>query len=219
MVKRIEVNAGERYGLLTIIQEAECRRTPKGFPYRMFHCRCECGNTVTSPLANLRYGKTRSCGCLVGKSSHPRHGHRPKGSASPTYCSWQAMKSRCCDTGDQAYGQYGGRGITVCDRWMHFEGFLEDMGIRPDGTSLDRLNTDGPYDPRNCRWATPSQQQRNRRCNQMVQCNGESHCLAEWADRIGMNVSTLWCRIFRSGWSVSKALTTPTLPPNKRRYQ
>src|SRR3990167_9282181 len=84
MVKRIEVNAGERYGLLTIIQEAECRRTPKGFPYRMFHCRCECGNTVTSPLANLRYGKTRSCGCLVGKSSHPRHGHRPKGSASPT---------------------------------------------------------------------------------------------------------------------------------------
>jgi len=149
----------------------------------------------------------------------PRHGHRPKGRApSPTYQSWHAMKSRCCSPADQAFEQYGGRGITVCEKWMRFEGFLGDMGERPEGTSLDRIDNDGNYEPGNCRWATPSEQQRNTRQNLMLTFDGATLCVAEWADRIGMNSNTLWSRIVKSGWPVEKALTTPPIPPNKRRY-
>ena len=147
----------------------------------------------------------------------PRHGHRPRGYASPTYQSWQAMKSRCCGPGDQAYSKYGGRGIKVCEKWMRFEGFLEDMGERPDGTSLDRIDNDGNYEPGNCRWATRKQQQRNTRANVMVTFGGESRCVAEWAELFGLNRDTLFCRIFRSGWPVERAMTTPPLPPSKRR--
>jgi hypothetical protein len=217
MVKRIHVKTGDRYGQLTVVKEAERGRTPKGFTFRRFQCRCACGKEVTSPLANLTKGHTKSCGCIVGKNSNPRHGHRPRGDASPTYQSWQAMKSRCCCLGDHAYSQYGGRGIKVCEKWMRFEGFLADMGQRPDGHSLDRIDNDGDYEPSNCRWATRSQQQRNTRGNRLLTFRGETMCVAAWAERIGLNESTLWCRITRSGWSVEDALTRPTLPPNKRR--
>lgn len=217
MVKRLQVKTGDRYGKLTIVEEVERGRTPKGYTYRRFLCKCDCGKESTTNLACLTQGKAKSCGCIKGKDSHPRHGYRLRDDTAPTYQSWTAMKSRCCCVGDQAYSQYGGRGITVCERWMRFEGFLADMGDRPDGTTIDRIDNDGNYEKSNCRWATRKQQQRNRHNNRMVTFNGDTRCVSEWAEIVGINVSTLWCRLTRSRWSVEKALTTPALPPDKRR--
>ena len=140
----------------------------------------------------------------------PRHGHRPKGRpASPTYQSWQAMKSRCCCPGDQAYSEYGGRGITVCEKWMRFDGFLDDMGERPDGTTLDRIDNNLGYDPSNCRWATPKRQQRNRRDTVFVTFDGKTYSIADWADILGIKKGTLRDRIVRYKWDTERALTEP----------
>ena len=105
----------------------------------------------------------RQCAIDATAERATRHGHssstRPN---SPTYMSWSAMKDRCGREGNVAWERYGGRGISVCDRWHTFDSFLADMGARPEGTSIDRINNDGNYEPTNCRWSTPREQQRNR---------------------------------------------------------
>lgn len=110
------------------------------------------------------------------------------------------MRRRCLDTGDKNYPRYGGRGITVCERWRtSFAPFLADMGDRPAGLSLDRRDNNGPYAPDNCRWATPTEQARNRRSNRLVTRDGETKPLAAWVERIGISASVVDARI-RSGW-------------------
>lgn len=129
-------------------------------------CRCECGIEKSVPAESLIRGKSKSCGCssnLFRSSKLLAHGHARGGKMSGTYRSWHSMRQRCENVNIPQYCDYGGRGITVCERWSSFEDFFADMGERPDGLTLDRINCNGNYEPGNCRWATPKQQTNNRR--------------------------------------------------------
>ncbi|KKM23233.1 hypothetical protein LCGC14_1617290 [marine sediment metagenome] len=127
---------------------------------------------------------------------------------STTYCSWSNMKTRCFNSNKDSYKHYGGRGITVCNHWLKFDNFLEDMGERPDGMTLDRIDNDGNYKPSNCQWATQKQQCRNKRGNRIMFLEEQSHCLREWADILKVSYGLLENRI-RRGWTDYQTLTIP----------
>ncbi len=129
-------------------------------------CLCDCGNFKTISRNKLITGHTKSCGCLVAEVSRRRfttHGHNSRGVRSSEYTTWDAMIQRCTNPHCCQFRNYGGRGISVCKRWMKFENFFADMGRRPTGKSIDRINNNGNYEPGNCKWSTPSEQLRNRR--------------------------------------------------------
>lgn len=137
------------------------------------------------------------------------HGHACGRSPTPTYVSWAAMRARCTQPSHPKFALYGGRGISVCDRWQTFENFLADMGERPEGTTLDRHpNRDGNYEPGNCRWATDSEQNSHRSNNHLLTLEGVTLTVAAWARRVGLSKSTLRMRL-AAGWSTEAALTTP----------
>lgn len=152
---------GQTFGRLTVIS----RDGHIGVRAAWF-CRCECGRERRATTTDLQT-KTgpKSCGCYrKGPTAYyHRHGHSPQQGASATYFSWQAMLSRCGNPQNQAFKYYGGRGVTVCDRWRDFNHFLEDMGERPAGLTLDRIDPYGNYEPANCRWADAQLQSENTR--------------------------------------------------------
>lgn len=136
-----------------------------------------------------------------------KHGHNRRGKESRIYRVWANMIKRCNYIYCQHYDDYGGRGITVCDRWLKFENFLKDMGEIPPGLTIEREDNDKGYYKENCRWATRSQQQRNKRNNNLVTHQEKTQCLSAWAEELGINHRTLRSR-FLLGWSAEKALTT-----------
>lgn len=148
-------------------------------------------------LANGR-GKycSRTCSTLVN-SRH--HGHSRNGNQSPTYNTWASMRQRCTNPKATKWPAYGGAGITVCDRWSSFEAFLADMGERPEGRTLDRIDGSLGYSPENCRWASHREQQTNIRSNRLVHYGAETMPLTVLAQRLGIRPSTLVYRIAR-GW-------------------
>lgn len=127
-----------------------------------------------------------------------------------TYVSWEAMNQRCYDRKSINYRRYGGRGVMVCQRWREsFPSFLADMGERPSlAHSLDRIDNNGPYEPGNCRWATDKQQSRNRANNRLLTYKGETRCVMEWAEILGLSKHTIFNRL-REGWAVERIMTTP----------
>lgn len=139
------------------------------------------------------------------RSRRERHGL----CGTPTYRSWVAMKARCNNPNTKSYKDYGGRGIKVCDRWANsFVAFLEDMGERPEGETLDRIDLNGDYEPGNCRWLPRANQTRNTRRNKRITFRQETKTISEWAAEFGINPINLNRRL-RRGWSVEEALTTP----------
>lgn len=140
-----------------------------------------------------------------------KHGHNRRGETTATYRTWNAMLQRCTNPRHEKFSQYGGAGVTVCPRWHEFAAFVADMGERPDGMTIDRIVGARGYEPGNCRWATPKQQQRNISFNVNIEFDGKIQCLAAWAEEVGISKDTLGYRI-RKGWPVQKALlTTPRL--------
>ena len=129
-------------------------------------------------------------------------------SKTSTYKSWENMIQRCSNASLKSYKNYGGRGISVCYEWTKFEKFYADMGIKPNGCSIDRIDVNGNYDQLNCRWSTMKQQNRNRRNNRLIEFNGETMCVNEWAESLGINKRTLLNRL-TNGWEIKKALTHP----------
>lgn len=165
-ISRVKDKTGKIYGNLEVISFVRV----DSHHHSVWKCLCLCGNETEVPSPNLVSGSVKSCGCgeiQNRKTIRLTHGHKKERKRSPEYASWQAMKSRCMDKNNQAWKYYGGRGITVCERWINsFENFLADMGKKPSGGgwSIDRFpDNDGNYEPGNCRWATQKEQMSNTR--------------------------------------------------------
>lgn len=191
---------GALFGRLRVIDRFG---TDKSTRLILWRCQCVCGKYVVTRSHALRSGHTVSCGCAKKK-----HGL----GTSKTYYSWVEMKRRCLNKTRWEYLRYGARGITVCKRWLKFANFLEDMGIKPDGTTLDRLDGTRGYYKENCRWATAREQIINRSITRWITFRGETRCLSDWAVATGLPAHRIAQRIDNWGWSIKDALTQPIQP-------
>lgn len=194
---------GARYGRLVVTGDAP-RRNKKRF------CRyvCDCGKEIEANYDNVRRGKQSSCGCLkteVLRALRRTHG----GARTPEYSSWLSARERCNNTQASSYKNYGARGITFCERWASFENFLSDMGARPKGSSLDRIDVQKGYSPENCRWATIAEQATNKRDNHRITAFGETLTISQWSRRYGVYVTTIRERILK-GCAPEDAVSRPT---------
>ncbi len=179
----------KRFGRL----EVQYRFTPIGVYPIKWKCICDCGQEKFVFASNLRNGTTNSCGCLRSQLNGKRlttHGQ----TKSPTYRVWTGLRTRCTNTKSTNYASYGGRGIKCCDRWESFEAFLEDMGEKPEGKSIDRIDVNGNYEPSNCRWASKQEQAQNRRQTKLVNkdtllnfLRNQSYLTAEQQQKIANN--------------------------------
>lgn len=199
MAKKMSSLVGEVFGRFTVISFAGVRDNGVS----RWLCRCSCGSEVVHSRGNLKSGAATSCGCASKmRESHVKHGMF----GTPTYTCWAMMKQRCCNPNAARYDDYGGRGISVCERWESFENFLADMGEKPDGRTIERRDVNGNYEPSNCVWETPKAQARNRRNNRVVEFNGVSKCISEWSEELGIPYQRLYHRLVHAKWPVERAL-------------
>jgi hypothetical protein len=200
MVKPIDI-LGNKYGRLTVLARDGINHVGKA----LWLCQCDCGNKKIVVGYDLRSGHTKSCGCLNKEhfgNLNKKHGK----SWTPEWKIWVAMKRRCYDQSQQFYNMYGGRGIIVCKKWHDFNNFYNDMGKRPDGMSIERINVNGNYEPSNCKWATAKEQARNTTRNFMVTANNKTQALSAWAEELGLNYYTVRSRIYKLKWNPVEAL-------------
>ena len=200
---------GLRFGRLVV---TSCAGRQHNRKYK-WNAVCDCGTQVCTDGADLRSGTTQSCGCLQREKAR-KSGDRTRThgmSSTSTYSIWDSMLPRCNNAPRKDFFRYGGKGVTVCDRWNSFENFLADMGHRPDGCSIDRINNNLGYSPENCRWATVKQQNRNQVTNRLISWNGQTKCLADWAEHLNINTNTLYARLTKYQWSVERAFTAPVM--------
>lgn len=192
--KRFIDLSGNRYGRLVVLSFLGSRK---------WICLCDCGNKKILLSTSLRRGTTKSCGCYrreVTGNKRKTHGM----SQSTEYKIWKDMRKRCLNHKNKEYHNYGGRGIKVCSRWSDFNNFYLDMGARPPGHTLDRIDVNGDYSPENCRWATHEQQSENKRNNHIIIYNGKPTILRDVAEICGIHFTTIIKRL-NAGWSVEDA--------------
>ena len=196
---------GQRFGRLLVLREGPRPSRAQ----RVWVCKCSCGTIKMVRQQHLRHGRTQSCGCLSADMTGDRfrtHGLR----SSRTYRIWVGMKQRCQNHNNPKFPSYGGRGITVCNRWQSFQHFFADMGHAPPGKSIERKNNSLGYLPSNCIWATPRDQSNNGRHNVFLSADGKTLTMAQWARQQNLNEATLRRRINVLGWDIYTAIFTPT---------
>jgi hypothetical protein len=204
IIRRIDL-AGQRFGRLLVQQRSDNvgRRTT-------WLCRCDCGTMKIALTEKLRSGQTRSCGCFrieVAGQATITHGAKRGRKTPKEYKAWSHAKGRCYNARDPKYPIYGGRGIAMCDRWRDdFAAFFADMGTAPPGTTLDRLDVNGHYEPGNCRWATPREQANNTRKNVMVDFSGRRMTLKQVARAVNVKYVRLHELVRYRGLSVADAI-------------
>ena len=195
--------SGCEYGFVTVLGRVKST----GHNNSVWQCRCRCGTVRTFYKQQLTKYPNVNCGCQTARLLSERHRKHGK-SKSLVYKAWAAMKDRCFNPANTHYYAYGGRGISVCDRWRDsFDSFLADMGDRPDGFTIERIDTNGDYEPGNCRWASRKEQQNNRRCNVRLEIDGVTKTISEWSEYSGVHRSVVVSRI-RRGWTARDAVFT-----------
>lgn len=181
---------------------------------RLWEFLCDCGNTTVAASGSFLAQTVKSCGCLRSEVSRAQgllnatHGLARQGLEHPLYGLWVGMHRRCKSESRKEFKSYGARGITVCARWGDFAAFVLDVGNRPPGKTLDRENNDKGYEPGNVRWATSSEQGRNKRTSKLFSCNGIALTVAGWSEVTGIAADTLRKRLY-AGWLVENAIKTP----------
>lgn len=197
--------AGIKFGLLTVVEYVGIMTDKRAH----WKCRCDCGNESIVNGSKLRSGHTKSCGCIgikVVVARCTKHGM----SDTPEQITWSRMKQRCANPNATNYERYGGRGIYVCDRWLHsFESFYADMGPKPSPKyTLGRIDNGKGYEPSNCRWETHTQQGRNKRNNHLITALGRTFPISQWSEETGIQEGTIWHRL-KNGWTQEASVTTP----------
>jgi hypothetical protein len=204
--KRLDLK-GKKFGRLLVLDYVGLNKHSRS----IWECLCDCGMTAVVEGFKLKSGHTKSCGCLnIEKLIERSTTHGLMRLYYRAYKTWQDMLQRCYNPKNKRYKDYGGRGIKVCERWLGkdgFKNFIEDMGDRPLYLTIHRIDNDGDYELKNCKWETDREQQRNRSNNKILVFNGISHCIAEWADILGWNTKTLYNRYYK-GWTDEEILTT-----------
>lgn len=200
----VDVRPGVKYGYLTVVEYLPGLRSAPNV-----RVRCECGVVKLVRKNALRSG-TKSCGCKwkeMLRSARVRHGQSGTRNQKKTkaYEVWCSMRRRCNEPSHKSYADYGGRGISVAPEWNEFSVFLADMGPPPRGMQLERVDNSRGYSKANCVWATPKQNNNNRRSNRLIECSGKRMTLTEWAAVVGVFPDTLSKRL-EAGWPIEKAL-------------
>jgi hypothetical protein len=213
-MKIINVDLNQKFNRLTYLGK-EIIKNKRRFLY----CECICGKIGYYEMYKLNTGHTKSCGCYrdeIRVSSNITHGYSRRKSIDKskkmTYKSWSGILTRTTCPTNKKYLRYGGRGIKVCKRWQGkkgFENFLADMGERPVGTSIDRIDNNGNYTKSNCRWATAKEQAQNTSRTRKITYKNQTKCIREWALILDMNETTLTQRINKNPLNIERAFTTP----------
>lgn len=212
----MELKTGTRIGRLLLKTAAYEPRTTTGIRYWLWICDCDCGtkgHKVLESSFKRRTAPTQSCGCYqrecVSKRSR-KHGERgwKDRKITPEYETWCHMRRRCLSKDSADYKRYGGRGIKICEEWNVYETFLKDMGRRPTKShSIDRIDNDGDYTPKNCKWSTKKEQNRNRRSNRKLTIDGVTKLIVEWAEASGVRPINITNRL-KLGWTPKEAVFT-----------
>lgn len=191
---------GKRFDRVIVLEQSSTKGN-----HAEWECLCDCGEIFYRRSSNLFRSKRQSCGIgECAKTKNMKHGM----CYTKEYKVWRGMMARCSNENHEAYADYGGRGIEVCERWAKFENFYEDMGKSPKGLQLDRIKNDGNYCKSNCRWTTPKINSNNRRSSNRITCNGITKTLSEWGDHVGGSRHTVSDRI-KKGWPLEMATSIP----------